>query len=267
MGRHVAAAATRRHGAGLPARPPAFMPDEMGGMLVVAAERGAAQFVDAREAERRSSPRAFSRDDAVSSGNLTLLPTDATLSVAASPEDDNAAARALSASFFFFFFLLFTSSLMSSRVILSRGATPFVLVTNPSTKPRCARPPLLSLCRINSSARLPIMTPRTLLVALSNLRYSDGRGGTDASLSHRPVPPLLVLRAFVAPRPLAGRLDVSLLRPRPPPPPLPDRRAPWGIVAFTSTAWQAETGRNWAYIASSALIEICGNLMWKFKKL
>ncbi|EJK55754.1 hypothetical protein THAOC_24477 [Thalassiosira oceanica] len=102
------------------------------------------------------------------------------------------------------------------------------------------------------------MTPR-----MSNLRYSDGRGGIDASLSHRPVPPLLVLRAFVAPRPLAGRLDVSLLRPRPPPPPFPDRRAPWGIVAFTSTAWQAETGRNWAYIASSALIEIveilCGN--------
>ncbi|EJK51703.1 hypothetical protein THAOC_29103 [Thalassiosira oceanica] len=64
--------------------------------------------------------RAFSRDDAVSSGNLTLLSTDATLSVAAaSPEDDDTAARALSASFFFFFFLLFTSSLMSSRVILS----------------------------------------------------------------------------------------------------------------------------------------------------
>ena len=84
------------------------------------------------------------------------------------------------------------------------------------------------------------MTPRTLLVALSYLRYSDGRGGTDASLSHQP--PLLVLRAFVVPRPLVGRLDVSLLLPRPRPPPLPDRRAPGGIVAFTSTAWQAETG-------------------------
>ena len=101
-----------------------------------------------------------------------------------------------------------------------------------------------------------------MLLALSNWRYSDGRGGTDASLSHRPVPPLLVLRAFVAPRPLA-----ALLLPRPPPPPLPDRRAPWGIVAFTSTAWQAGTGRNWAYIATFPLIEICGNLMWKFKKL
>ena len=32
----------RRHGASLPARPPAFMPDEMGGLLIVAAERGAA---------------------------------------------------------------------------------------------------------------------------------------------------------------------------------------------------------------------------------
>ena len=104
MGRHVAAAATRRHGAGRPARPPAF------GLLVVAAERGAAQFVDAREAERRASPRAFSRDDAVLSANLTLLPTDVTLFVAASPEDDNAA-RALSASSFsFFLLLLFTSS-------------------------------------------------------------------------------------------------------------------------------------------------------------
>ena len=68
-------------------------------------QRWSGAFVDAREAERRSSPRAFSRDDAVSSGNLTLLPTDATLSVAASPEDDNTAARALSASFFFFFFI------------------------------------------------------------------------------------------------------------------------------------------------------------------
>jgi len=104
------------------------MPDEMGGLLVVAAERGAAQFVDAREAERHASPRASSRDDAASGAYLTLLPTDATLFVAASPEDDNAAASALSASFFFFL-LLFTPSLMSSRVILSRGATRFVLFT------------------------------------------------------------------------------------------------------------------------------------------
>ncbi|EJK54935.1 hypothetical protein THAOC_25390, partial [Thalassiosira oceanica] len=229
----------RQHGAGLPARPPAFMPDEIGGMLVVAAERGAAQFVDAREAERRSSPRAFSRDDAVSSENLTLLSTDATLSVAASPEDDNA-----------------------------RG-DPIRPCHQPFDETALCASTFAVLMPNQLVGQTPIMTPRTLLVALSNLRYSDGRGGTDASLSisHLPVPPLLFLRAFVAPRPLAGRIDVSLLRPRPPPPPLPDRRAPWGIVAFTSTAWQAETGRNWAYIASSALIEICGNLMWKFKKL
>ena len=70
--------------------PSAFMPDEMGGLLVVAAERGAAQFVDAREAERHASPRASSQNDAASGGNLTLLPTDATMFVATSPEDDNA---------------------------------------------------------------------------------------------------------------------------------------------------------------------------------
>ena len=156
---------------------------------------------------------------------------------------------------------------MSSRVIMSRGTTPFVLVTCPSTKPRRARPLLLSLCRINSSARFPIMTTRTLLVALSNLRYVDDRARTDASLSHRAVPPLLVLRAFVVPRPLVGRLDVSLLLPRPPPPPLPDRWAPRGIVASRRPHGRPRRGRNWAYIASFPLIEICGNLMWKFKKL
>ena len=154
--------------------------------------------------------------------NLTLLPTDATLFVAGSVSRIR---QRHTCTFRFLLFLLpppLHFVVDASRVILSRVATPFILVTCPSTKPRRALP------------MVAVFVPNELVGQASDIacstveRYSDG-AKHEPTISSRIGPCRrcpLVLHAFVEPRPLVGRLDVSLLLPRPPPPPLPDRWAP-----------------------------------------